>query len=1218
MPDPDANGDWVMTSPAVNPTSGLSGDALLTVSPRSIRSGDGVSGESFNAVPGSLKQLKSMRKQQHSNPLASGSGGSNPLVSGSGGTIATSPTREMSSSRVIFRADSPKAADGLSDELFAKLHSAFSRYDEDGSGSIDASELRPLLQELDVDLSNASEDDLAAIMKELDGDGSGTVDFEEFCTFYRQLRRALRQGRDRAVGWKDDASGGEEIQDEDGKLHIDGLLGLVRKGREEEKKEESYITEKQRAARQRIHDMLYDLPSFAPDYVYRRWWDAVVLLSALYAYVFPTMDIVFGLTPDFHVYHWILDISFTCLLAIDILVNLNTAVQVEQRSITLVVERSKIWAMYSRTYFPIDFAGAFPLDLIVWTLTKNRTFYFLCRSLRILKIFKAHTLFKFTDRGMMDASFVRFYFLIKPMMQAAFQACCIAHTLTLGRELVTPDLDASACEDPGFGRNACTSDPASRYLYSLWWCWALLTTQGMANVEDGLVYAYAAFVMLGSVLLQGLFIARVSAFFLKSNIEEQNRDSMRSTYAIMKQYGIPNTLQQEVLSFQYHSLQQNAASAFAHVLEKLPLPMQQEVGLYVKVDLVAKVPMFESLSADCKLDLANCLQQTYCEPECFIVEFGEEGREMYFMMHGFADVIIPDADGENEVGKIVATIKRGDFFGEAALLRPDQNRAASIQALTYCDLFQLLFDDFEILLERYAELKLRMEAEARARGLLDEKPDAVENTTSRRSSRHSSLMSRGLFGADNGSAFGDMGESVRVLGHDSAPLAARRESGTEVHAQVAAQHHTGRRGSLHPTTALQNPFGATNSHAPQQQGTSWFGGGPSGRGPRRGSLAAALLQDGPVVDVKTLQRDRRASLPMATSYSEHRPSRPVSSLVGSGLSALNATESTGAAKTSFHATRSFRAQRDKLRGAATPTAPSTGSFRSTRSGRVKGALPDAAGQEITGDEVRQMSFSDGHAADVVDVVSNVSEETPSAPGTPAAAERPHSAGSAGPKRDSPPQTVIPGASQVQVEPPPVGNSPPAASAVIVPPPLMPSWEQDLATVFQTSRADRKSFIAAPGPKSGSAAEDVPNAAAVSGRPSSAPSSPTKKDETTVVHRFSQVNASVTPKTGSLKPVGSTLTTTSLKQIGSMSTPAKVNGTYVGAVDDRIALAEARMLRRIHIAEERVRKDIWEQANSVVQADQKVTKLLGALERLSRRQGPSGDFGGVLGMSRRAM
>ena len=341
------------------------------------------------------------------------------------------------------------------------------------------------------------------------------------------------------------------------------------------------------------------------------------------------------------------------------------------------------------------------------------------RFLRLLKILKFPHLFTLTDRGNMDPSFVQFYFWTVPLLKIGAKFLFSMNILTIGR-MVIAGSPADSCVNSEFGLDKCTESIVNRYLFSLWWCWALLTTQGLAKISGGREYTYAAFVMFMSLLLQGFFVAHMSALFLKSNVAEQNKDNMRATLGIMRQYCIPSSLQQEVLSFQYHSLQQNASSGFKHILERLPKPMQKEVGLYVRVGLIAKVPMFEDLSIECKLELANCLDQTFCEPDCFIIQYGEKGDEMYFMMHGFADVIIPSKECGDSLGRVVTTVKRGDYFGEMALLKPSASRNASIQALTYCDLFELHNDHFEKLLAGYDELRDKVQSEAIRRGLNNE------------------------------------------------------------------------------------------------------------------------------------------------------------------------------------------------------------------------------------------------------------------------------------------------------------------------------------------------------------------------------------------------------------------------------------------------------------------------------------------------------------------
>jgi len=63
------------------------------------------------------------------------------------------------------------------EEMKKELKEAFRLYDRDGEGFIPIGVLREILKELD---SQISEEDLDGIIEEVDADGSGTVDFDEF------------------------------------------------------------------------------------------------------------------------------------------------------------------------------------------------------------------------------------------------------------------------------------------------------------------------------------------------------------------------------------------------------------------------------------------------------------------------------------------------------------------------------------------------------------------------------------------------------------------------------------------------------------------------------------------------------------------------------------------------------------------------------------------------------------------------------------------------------------------------------------------------------------------------------------------------------------------------------------------------------------------------------------------------------------------------------
>ncbi|KAK7026702.1 hypothetical protein SK128_018694 [Halocaridina rubra] len=70
------------------------------------------------------------------------------------------------------------AEDDEDDEaMYEELKEAFRLYDKEGNGYITTSTLKEILKELDNKLSD---EDLDGIIEEIDEDGSGTVDFDEF------------------------------------------------------------------------------------------------------------------------------------------------------------------------------------------------------------------------------------------------------------------------------------------------------------------------------------------------------------------------------------------------------------------------------------------------------------------------------------------------------------------------------------------------------------------------------------------------------------------------------------------------------------------------------------------------------------------------------------------------------------------------------------------------------------------------------------------------------------------------------------------------------------------------------------------------------------------------------------------------------------------------------------------------------------------------------
>ena len=118
--------------------------------------------------------------------------------------------------------------------------------------------------------------------------------------------------------------------------------------------------------------------------------------------------------------------------------------------------------------------------------------------------------------------------------------------------------------------------------------------------------------------------------------------------------------------------------------------------------------------------------------QVYLIRAGEIGEEMYFLNHGIVEVLIPSAeDPMREVW--VATLKKGSWFGEIALLKRT-TRTASIRSVTSCVVFRLVCInthlppshaaplsppqsrfEFENVLDHSEELRLRIQEETQRR-----------------------------------------------------------------------------------------------------------------------------------------------------------------------------------------------------------------------------------------------------------------------------------------------------------------------------------------------------------------------------------------------------------------------------------------------------------------------------------------------------------------------
>ena len=214
---------------------------------------------------------------------------------------------------------------------------------------------------------------------------------------------------------------------------------------------------------------------------------------------------------------------------------------------------------------------------------------------------------------------------------------------------------------------------------------------------------------LGSVTVS-TFTAFATKFLTSTDVIHSELQARKDRmHAMLQHYKVPWELQKEVMHCFRTLMNTQGERQFAALTEDLPAPVQESLAVYFNIHLLRQVPLFNKIQQDAHLvQLAARMHRRFFSPAEFIFKHGDVGLEVYFVINGIVD-IVKDLDEEQEM--VVASLHRGQCFGEGALLQANNRRSASAQAKNACELIVLGRDDF---------LEVMKESE-------DIKPETLEN-----------------------------------------------------------------------------------------------------------------------------------------------------------------------------------------------------------------------------------------------------------------------------------------------------------------------------------------------------------------------------------------------------------------------------------------------------------------------------------------------------------
>jgi len=136
------------------------------------------------------------------------------------------------------------------------------------------------------------------------------------------------------------------------------------------------------------------------------------------------------------------------------------------------------------------------------------------------------------------------------------------------------------------------------------------------------------------------------------------------------------------------------------------------LGKDAKVELLKKVPLFSKLNKQGLQDVAHNADELGLPAGKEMATEGDRGREFFVLLNGEADV--------TKGGSRINTMKKGDFFGEIALVTK-MPRTATVTATTDVDVLVITEREFDSLLKKSPEIG-RSIAEALAERVAPELP----------------------------------------------------------------------------------------------------------------------------------------------------------------------------------------------------------------------------------------------------------------------------------------------------------------------------------------------------------------------------------------------------------------------------------------------------------------------------------------------------------------
>lgn len=395
------------------------------------------------------------------------------------------------------------------------------------------------------------------------------------------------------------------------------------------------------------------------------YWQVLISICTTILSVYIPLDIVIEIDPAVSINFFFWFITFVFIA--DLLLHLiyppgESELQTNKKSL-----RNK----YLKSWFIIDLLSAIPFEILFLN-----PLFGLVRLLKIARVVQFMYFIRQKSVRFSDYLLLVYFF---------FGLTIIAHWLACGWiELKSFPVEL---------------DNTTKYVTSLYWVVETLSTVGYGetNPTTNIQYIYAMIIMLFGVGMYGFIIGNVANILSKGNpARAQFFSNLEQLKTFVNYRNIPISLQKKIRDYYNYIWKKKLGFDESIFLSNLPVGLQNEVSVYLKREILEKIPLFSGVSDEFLKDVSLHMRPIVCVPDEFVFREGDYGNEMFFVIRGKLKVIT----GSKEISMLTD----GDFFGEIALFAENKIRTASVQSESYSDLYKLDKELFNEVLKQYPDI----------------------------------------------------------------------------------------------------------------------------------------------------------------------------------------------------------------------------------------------------------------------------------------------------------------------------------------------------------------------------------------------------------------------------------------------------------------------------------------------------------------------------------